>query len=182
MTGISSVICVPVRALLTGQVALACSAISMNSSGVTPSARPCTASVIDGTTMVFKDATGKIVFRAGGMVLAKPVGASILVLGTKRYRGAFRLTPASNRFSVINVVDLEKYLPGVVPLEMPASWAPQALRAQVIAARSYAMATDSEQEQESLLVLQFQVQFWLMETAMMQLLLSTHLQLKFATC
>ena len=100
-----------------------------------------TANVIDGTTMVFKDATGKIVFRAGGMVLAKPVGASILALGTKRYRGAFRLTPASNRFSVINVVDLEKYLPGVVPLEMPASWAPQALRAQVIAARSYAMAT-----------------------------------------
>jgi stage II sporulation protein D len=100
-----------------------------------------TVTVIDGTTMVFKDSTGKIVFRAGGLVTAQPVGSSILAIGAKRYRGALRLTPANNRFSVINVVDLEKYLPGVVPLEMPASWAPQALRAQVIAARSYAMAT-----------------------------------------
>ncbi len=102
---------------------------------------PVTASVVSGTTMVFKDAGGAVVFRAVGMVHARPVGSSILQLGARRYRGAIRMTPAANRFSAINVVDLEKYLPGVVPLEMPASWSPQALRAQVIAARSFAMAT-----------------------------------------
>ncbi len=36
------------------------------------------------------------------------------------------------------VMDMDEYLKGVVPSEMPASWHPDALRAQAIAARSYA--------------------------------------------
>jgi stage II sporulation protein D len=40
---------------------------------------------------------------------------------------------------VVNHVGLDTYLRGVVPFEMPVSWAKQALRAQVIAARSYAV-------------------------------------------
>jgi stage II sporulation protein D len=46
--------------------------------------------------------------------------------------------------TVVNQVDLEQYLLGVVPREMPSRWgddAPEALEAQAIAARSYAMAT-----------------------------------------
>ena len=39
---------------------------------------------------------------------------------------------------VINDVGLDAYLRGVVPIEMPASWPTEALRAQAIAARSYA--------------------------------------------
>jgi len=41
---------------------------------------------------------------------------------------------------VLNVLALEDYLPGVVPREMPASWHPEALRAQAVAARTYALA------------------------------------------
>ena len=40
--------------------------------------------------------------------------------------------------SVVNHVELDQYLRGVVPVEMPSTWPTEALRAQVIACRSYA--------------------------------------------
>ena len=40
-----------------------------------------------------------------------------------------------------NVVGLDDYLQGVVPAESPASWPAEALRAQAIAARTYAITT-----------------------------------------
>jgi stage II sporulation protein D len=43
--------------------------------------------------------------------------------------------------SAINAVGLEEYLRGVVPGEMPATWPAEALRAQAVAARTYAIAT-----------------------------------------
>jgi len=51
-------------------------------------------------------------------------------------RGTVRGTPS---VEVINVLTLEDYLRGVVPIEMPSSWPSEALRAQAIAARTYAM-------------------------------------------
>ena len=42
---------------------------------------------------------------------------------------------------LVDVVPLEYYLRGVVPSEMPSSWLAPALRAQAVAARSYAVAT-----------------------------------------
>jgi stage II sporulation protein D len=54
------------------------------------------------------------------------------------YRGSLRVT-GTTRLSVINAVPLDLYLRGVVPAEMPYSWPIQALDAQAIAARSYAV-------------------------------------------
>jgi stage II sporulation protein D len=65
-----------------------------------------------------------------------------------RYRGRVRL--AASRpgvLEVVNIVGLEQYLRGVVPGEVPASWgddAPAAVRAQAIAARTFALATRKE--------------------------------------
>jgi stage II sporulation protein D len=60
------------------------------------------------------------------------------------YRGTleFRPSPFSG-LAVVNVVGLDDYVQGVVPGEMPSSWAPAALEAQAVAARSYALATDA---------------------------------------
>jgi SpoIID/LytB domain protein len=61
--------------------------------------------------------------------------------GRTAYRGVLRSVPSSpgNRITV-NVVPLETYLRGVVPAEVIAStWAPEALQAQAVAARSYAV-------------------------------------------
>lgn len=58
------------------------------------------------------------------------------------YRGDFYLTNwGSNGITLINDVPLEDYLKGVVPAEMPSKWNKEALKAQAIAARSYAVAT-----------------------------------------
>ncbi len=60
------------------------------------------------------------------------------------YRGTleFRPSPFSG-LAAVNVVNLDDYVRGVVPGEMPASWSPAALEAQAVAARSYALATDA---------------------------------------
>jgi stage II sporulation protein D len=56
------------------------------------------------------------------------------------YRGKFRFIPVGqNRFDVINELDLDSYLAGVVAKEMPNNWHLQALKAQAIVARTYAL-------------------------------------------
>lgn len=54
------------------------------------------------------------------------------------YRGSFYLKKNGSQVEVINMLDMEDYLKGVVPNEMPASWHKESLKAQAIAARSYA--------------------------------------------
>lgn len=56
------------------------------------------------------------------------------------YRGSLRigLSTTGPRASATNELTLERYLRGVVPAEMPSAWPTEALKAQAIAARSYA--------------------------------------------
>ena len=62
-----------------------------------------------------------------------------LVLQTRPYRGRLQVLLDSGRLRIINHLDLEDYLASVVGSEMPASWPQQALRAQAVAARTYAL-------------------------------------------
>lgn len=55
-----------------------------------------------------------------------------------RYRGTLRVIHYTNGFTVVNKLGLEKYLYGVVPRESPSSWPAEALKAQAVAARSFA--------------------------------------------
>jgi stage II sporulation protein D len=55
-----------------------------------------------------------------------------------RYRGSLEILPGSTVPLLINRLGMENYLRGVVPSEMPASWPMEALKAQAVAARSYA--------------------------------------------
>ena len=63
-------------------------------------------------------------------------GTGLLKFNGKTYRGAFLIT---QRGGLLNVVDLENYLCGVLPAEVGASWHEQALRAQAITARTYVL-------------------------------------------
>jgi stage II sporulation protein D len=63
-----------------------------------------------------------------------------LALNGRGYRGALRFLKVGSKVRVVNVVDLDLYLRGVVPSEMPKDWAPEALKAQAVAARSYALS------------------------------------------
>lgn len=53
--------------------------------------------------------------------------------------GRVTIRSVNGRLTVINELDLEDYVKGVVPAEMNTSWHPEALKAQAIAARSYAL-------------------------------------------
>jgi stage II sporulation protein D len=73
-------------------------------------------------------------------LIIAPSEGSILILNGKKYRGKFRiLKNPKGGMDVVNVLDIEAYLYGVVPKEMSPRWFPEALRAQAIAARTYAL-------------------------------------------
>ncbi len=57
------------------------------------------------------------------------------------YRGAIQFNIVDGFVQTVNVVPLEQYLYGLVPSEMPASWHTEALKAQAVAARTYAYST-----------------------------------------
>ena len=66
-------------------------------------------------------------------------GADPLSLGRRSYRGTLRVS-VSGSLRVVNTVGLEPYLWGVVPSEMPDRWPAEALQAQAVVARSYALS------------------------------------------
>jgi stage II sporulation protein D len=87
----------------------------------------------------------------GGMELYTEADGAIWVRQTvggkdreRYYRGYLRILPTTaGALRIINILPMEHYLAGVVGGEMPASWNIEALKAQAVAARSYALAESS---------------------------------------
>lgn len=78
------------------------------------------------------------------MGAGRPAEEHLQLCGGSAYRGVLGVAMEGDKFRTVNEVDIEDYLMGVVPAEMVPNWADQggaeALRAQAIAARSYALA------------------------------------------
>ncbi|HWE01826.1 MAG TPA: SpoIID/LytB domain-containing protein [Tepidisphaeraceae bacterium] len=75
-----------------------------------------------------------------GELRIEPAKEGDVRLDGHAYRGAYRLVPKSiSRFDVINDVDIDGYLMGVLDKEMLTYWHPAAYRAQAIVARTYAI-------------------------------------------
>ncbi|MBC8199575.1 MAG: SpoIID/LytB domain-containing protein [Desulfobacterales bacterium] len=72
------------------------------------------------------------------MCMVKTDGKTIMV-DNRRFRGDLTILADSKSLSVINNIPVEQYLYGVVPKEMPPNWAKEALKAQAVAARTYAL-------------------------------------------
>ena len=60
-------------------------------------------------------------------------------VGQKRFPGKLNLFVLDSEILVVNVLGIEKYLSSVVGSEMPAKWPMEALKAQAIASRTYAL-------------------------------------------
>jgi peptidoglycan hydrolase-like amidase len=58
----------------------------------------------------------------------------------RAYAGRLRLVPQQTGLLAVNHLPLETYVASVVGAEMPSSWDSEALKAQAVAARSYALA------------------------------------------
>ena len=60
-------------------------------------------------------------------------------VGQKRFSGKLNLLVLDSQILVVNVLGIEKYLSSVVGSEMPTKWPMEALKAQAIASRTYAL-------------------------------------------
>ena len=88
----------------------------------------------------------KVELADGGKVaLSGPLkfkaGTSPLVYAGRKYAGYFRVLVSGDKLSLVNGVGLERYIYGVVPCESPHDWPAEALKAQAVVARSYALAS-----------------------------------------
>ncbi len=86
-------------------------------------------------------AEGVVVTGAGEFVI-EPAGDWPVAVGDRRYRGILLARAVGTETLVINQLNLERYLQGVVPAEMGPSQFPEldALKAQAVAARTYTVA------------------------------------------
>src|SRR4051812_102791 len=76
----------------------------------------------------------------GGAVSLRGAAANGLRDGS--YRGAIEVRPSASGVMAINAVGLEDYVRGVVSAESPPNWPAEALKAQAVAARSYAVTSN----------------------------------------
>ncbi len=74
-----------------------------------------------------------------GVVWVQPTEGSLIYVGDRWYRGKMLLVSQGNSLLVVNHVNFEQYLYSVVGSEMHANAPTEALKAQAIAARSYAL-------------------------------------------
>ena len=110
------------------------------------SKQPFTIRSADGTALRF--AAGRYPVSPDGRIGSRTVelpaiaapGSAPLELGGTGFAGTLKLDLAGDRVRVVNVLDLEDYLVGVVSSECPGYWHADALRAQAVASRSYALA------------------------------------------
>jgi len=73
-------------------------------------------------------------------VIIRPSFGGFISAKMKWYRGFLIVYNRGGTLTVINNVEIEDYIKGVVPSEMPSKWAHEAHKAQAIAARSYALS------------------------------------------
>ncbi|MBW4593870.1 MAG: SpoIID/LytB domain-containing protein [Brasilonema angustatum HA4187-MV1] len=112
------------------------------------------------TTAVIKDSSGRTLGELpamspysvqavpGGIALDKwrsnlfwvePTGKGFVYIGDRWYRGRTLVVPSQKGLSVVNWVALDEYLYSVIGGEMDPRWPSEALKAQAIAARTYAL-------------------------------------------
>jgi stage II sporulation protein D len=96
-----------------------------------------TVSLKTSSSPAIRSSSGTVKFTAGsgGLSLVSLTSSA----GTKRYRGDMEFCLQDGKLTAVNVLNIEDYLRGVVPAEMPAYWSPEALKAQAVAARNYAL-------------------------------------------
>ncbi len=75
-----------------------------------------------------------------------PSNNGLVQVGNILYPGEVQIRSWNKKAIAVNILPLEEYLRGVVPSEMPASWHLDALKAQAVAARSYAVNTQKQRK------------------------------------
>jgi stage II sporulation protein D len=96
----------------------------------------------NGSLTLLTAGSGKKVGQFGAPLTVTGRGPLSLA-GMGVYRGAFEFQPdGSGGVQTVDAVGLEDYVRGVIAAEMPSGWSAEALKAQAVAARTYAITTD----------------------------------------
>ncbi len=104
--------------------------------------------IVDADNLTIPFAAGHYAVSATGVVGGRPLAMPITVepgrtpvmLGGTRYRGTLKVSVDGDKVQAVNTLNLEQYVGDVVSFENPAYWPAEALEAQAIASRSYALA------------------------------------------
>jgi SpoIID/LytB domain protein len=101
-----------------------------------------------GSGLVIRDGSKRLFTTAPPLRVDAPAGGALVLNGVSqpgirdgRYRGAFELRPAGRGIIAVNAIGLESYVRGVVSAESPSAWPAEALKAQAVAARTYAITS-----------------------------------------
>jgi stage II sporulation protein D len=94
-----------------------------------------------GSGVTLETAAGRSIARCGRTLRADGRGPiSVQRLG--RYRGALDVVAAGHGLNVVNRLDVNDYVRGSVPAEVPSTWPMPTLEAMAVASRSIALSTD----------------------------------------
>lgn len=100
-----------------------------------------------GKIFVLTDSEGNVIAKVSGPIIFKTDYGFIGIKDLKRagkdavYRGQVELIcPKEGYFHIVNSINVEEYLKGVVPNEMPVHFGLEALKAQAVAARNYVLS------------------------------------------
>lgn len=70
-------------------------------------------------------------------IIITPLNGTVFTFNKNKYSSTLVIHPAKNTFDLVEILNLEKYLYGVLPYEMSPSFPLEALKAQAVAARTY---------------------------------------------
>lgn len=98
----------------------------------------------DGKVFSLQETESPVIRAAGRTIEFKgSSGLNLVTLtsssSSKRYRGGLEFCLEGGKLTAVNVLNIEDYLRGVVPSEMPSDWPAESLKAQAVAARNYAL-------------------------------------------
>jgi stage II sporulation protein D len=94
-----------------------------------------------GSGVTLESSSGRTIARCGRTLRADGRGP-IRIEGLGRYRGMLDVVASGGGLNVVNALDVNDYVRGSVPAEVPATWPMATLEAMAVAARSIALSTD----------------------------------------
>jgi stage II sporulation protein D len=111
------------------------------SAGTTYVARPSGSRILVSTAGGRRVARFRAPLRFTGPDALRLLGPALNGISSGLYRGGIEVVPEGGGLTAVNVLDIDSYVRGVVAGEMPSSWPLEALKAQAVTARTYALAT-----------------------------------------
>lgn len=100
----------------------------------------------------FREKGGKVEWEEENILSSEvyiyPKGKEPILWGKRPYRGSFIVKASSDGILVINQLPVEDYIKGTMKLELSPAWPVEALKAQIIVSRTYALKNLRRHEEE----------------------------------